>query len=447
MTRKQLFTLIATIIGSGVVFLDGSIVNLALPAIGRDLGGGLAAKQWIVDGYLLSLSALILIGGSLGDIFGQRRVYFIGLGGFALASLLCGLAPDVLWLTAGRVLQGIFGAMLVPSGLAIINTNFEPAARALAIGRWTAFSSIVTALGPLVGGYLVDVSSWRWVFFVNIPLILATFVLGYYGIREHTGDKNRKLDIAGALYAMGGLGGLTYGLIEGPGANWGFVPLLAIVAGLGLLAAFVWHERRSADPMVKLDLFRSHNFTAANIVTFAMYGALGGFFFALTIYLQTVVGFSTLAAGASLLPVTVVMFLLASRAGAWAGTFGPRRFMTVGPALAGLGMILLLPLGPGDGYLAHVFPGVLLFAVGLALTVAPLTATVMGSVDERSSGIASGINNAVSRVSGLIVIAVLGFFPADASYHATTILCAALALSAGAVAFMMVKNPHKSETK
>ncbi len=441
MTRKQLFTLMATIIGSGVVFLDGSVVNLALPHIGGDLGGGLAALQWIVDGYLLSLSALILLGGSLSDIFGQRKVYFTGLIGFGLASLVCGLAPNVAVLVAMRIVQGVFGAMLVPSALAIINTNFPPDMRSVAIGRWTAFSSIVTAVGPVVGGILLDTASWRWIFFLNIPLLLATVVFARLGMAEHLGDKNRRIDVLGATLAMTGLGGLTYGLIQGPVDHWALGSLGPLVVGFGLLVAFVLYERKAKDPMLKLDLFSSHNFTGANITTFSMYGALGGFFFALGIYLQTVSGYKAVEAGASLLPVAVILFLVSSRAGAWSAKYGPRLFMTMGPLMSAVGIAMLVGLGSHAPYFTRVFPGVSVFALGLALTVAPLTSTVMGSVRMADSGIASGVNNAVSRVAGLVVIALLGLFGAAQSYRFAAILCAGLAALAGILSWVLIRNP------
>ena len=441
MTRKQFYVLSGVIIGSAVAFLDGSVVNLALPHIGRDLGGGLAGLQWVVDGYALSLSALMLLGGSFGDIFGQRRIYFTGLIGFGLASLACGLAPNMPLLIAMRVVQGVFGAMLVPSALAIINTNFPPDMRSVAIGRWTGFSAIVGAGGPLVGGYIVDVTSWRWIFFINIPLLVVTLVLARLGMAEHLGNKNRKIDVMGATLAMLGLGGLTYGLIEGPIHEWSAASLVPLVAGLVALVWFVLYERRANDPMLKLGLFRSHNFTAANVSTFAMYGALGGFFFALGIQLQTVGGYTALAAGASFLPVTIILFLLSSRAGKWSAKYGPRAFMAAGPLLAAAGMALLIPLGRDASYLVHVLPGVMVFALGLALTVAPLTSTVMGSVEMGDSGIASGVNNAVSRVAGLIVVALLGLFGASQSYRFAAILCTVLAAASGVLSWLMIQNP------
>ena len=442
MTRKQLLALSATIVGSGAVILDGSVVNLALPHIARDLHAGFADLQWIVDGYLLSLSALILLGGSLGDIFGQRRVYCAGLLGFGVASLLCGLAPTAAILIAVRILQGVFGALLVPGALAILNTSFPPAQRAEAIGRWTAFSSMVMAVGPLLGGVLVDAGSWRLIFLINLPLVLATLVLAKLGVDEQPPEKSRRLDLGGAALAMAGLGGMTYGLIQGPVSHWAPREILILAAGGLLLLCFGWFERRQPDPMLKLDLFRSRNFLAANLTTFALYGGLGGFFFALIIHLQTAAHYSSLAAGASLIPVTVVLFLVSPLAGRWAGLHGPRLFMTAGPLLAAGGIAWLAFIGPAAPYLRAVLPGVTLFALGLSLTVAPLTTTVMSAVHESESGIASGVNNAISRVAGLIVIALLGLFGAAGAYRFAAILCAALAALAGILSCLLVEDPR-----
>jgi len=438
MTRKQLFVLLATIIGSGMVFLDGSIVNLALPHMATDLHASFSSLQWVVDGYLLSLSALILLGGSLGDILGRKKVYLTGLVGFTIVSLLCGLSPTIGVLIGLRVLQGVFGALLTPSGLAIINTNFPPEMRGQAIGRWTAWSAVTTALGPLVGGYVVDAVSWRWVFFINIPLGILVFVFGSLGITESKADHKRHVDVVGAALAMLSLTGIIYGLIEGPGSHWSGVTLGALFGGLILLVVFLVVEAKIKDPMMPPGLFKSRGFTAANATTFAMYGALAGFFFALAIYLQTTMGYSAVQTGLATLPFVLLLLLLSGRVGAMSAKRGPRVFMTVGPILAGLGIASLIPLHEGSGYLLHVLPGVLLFGVGLSLTVAPLTTTVMTSVTESESGIASGTNNMVSRVAGLIVIALLGIFGASHAYLFTTILCASLAIIAGIISWILV---------
>jgi EmrB/QacA subfamily drug resistance transporter len=440
MNRKQLFTLITTIVASGVVILDGSVVNLALPHISDSFHTGFAGLQWIVDGYLLTLSSLILLGGSLGDILGRKRVYMIGLAGFAAASLLCGLSLSAGMLIALRMVQGVFGALLVPGGLAIINTNFKSEERSAAIGRWTAWSALSAAIGPLVGGWIISVASWRWIFIINVPLIIVCLYLGAAGIKETKDANPRKIDYRGALLAIAALAGITYGLIEGPGTYWSVSSLLPLAGGFIAFALFLWTEHRGHDPMVKLSLFRSRNFTAANIATFAMYGALGGFFFALVIYLQETVGFSSVKAGLASLPVSALLLLLSGRVGKLVGTYGPKPFMTAGPLVAALGMLILLNVDKGTELITGVFPGMILFGLGLALNVAPLTNTVMSSVSDTESGIASGINNAVSRVAGLIVIAMLGLFGAADSYRYTIVLCAAMAAAAGILAFLLVDN-------
>lgn len=444
MTSQQARTLAAVIISSSVVFLDGSVVNLALPALAREFGASFAAQQWIVDGYLLSLSALILLGGTLGDIFGRKRVYLIGLLGFGLTSLLCAVMPSSGALIAARLLQGVFGALLVPGALAIITTNFTAAQRGKAFGIWTAWSSAATAVGPPLGGYLIDAASWRWIFLINLPLIAISLFLALPAIKETRDSRPRRLDVLGAALAIASLAGITYGLIEGPAQHWPLVSQLAILVGVVLGAVFVYTESRQRDPMLSLSLFRSPNFTATNLVTFAMYGALGGLFFALIIYLQSVMGYSSLQAGLSLIPVTIMLLALSSRVGAWAGRVGPRLFMTAGPITAGLGMALLWPLHPGSSYLTEVLPGIVLFGLGLALTVAPLTTTVMASVDESQSGIASAVNNAVSRVSGLLVVAVLGLLGTAQVYRFSVGLCATLAIIAGLIAWFTIKNPDRT---
>ena len=291
MTRRQFFVLLATIVGSGIVILDGTVVNLALPNIARHLHASFTDLQWIVDAYALSLSALILLGGSLGDIFGRKRTYLIGLGGFGAASLLCGIAPNVTMLIAARVVQGVFGALLVPGGLAIINTNFPAEQRSTAIGRWAAWSGIAAAIGPLVGGYIIDVASWRWIFFINVPFVVLCAGLAHTCIQESKDAWKRHLDIWGAGLTVLSLAGMTFGLIEGPVRHWAPLYLGALIAGVLCFGLFLQAEVRERDPMVPLRLFRSGNFTGANIATFAMYGGLGGFFFALVIRLQTVLGY------------------------------------------------------------------------------------------------------------------------------------------------------------
>ncbi len=443
MTRRQLFVLLATIIGSGIVIVDSTVVNLALPALGRELHTSFSGLQWVIDGYLLSLSSLILLGGSLGDIFGRKKIYLTGLVGFGVVSLLCGLAPNEGVLVGLRMLQGVFGALLVPGGLAIINTNFPAEQRGKAIGQWSAWSALAAAIGPLAGGLIVDALSWRWIFFINVPLVMVCGGLAWHGVKESRSPGSRRLDVVGAGLIIFALAGITYGLIEGPDSHWGMGSLLAITAGVVLFGLFLWAESRKKDPMVRLSLFASRNFSAANITTFAMYGALSGFFFAFVIYLQTMLGYSTLQAGLSMIPVTLLILGLSSRVGGLAGRIGSRLFMTAGPLLAAAGMAFLYGLSPGDGYALYIFPGVALFGLGMALLVAPLTVTVMSSVDAHDSGIASGVNNAVSRVAGLIVIALLGLFGASHAYTFAIVLCAGLAALAGVASWVLVRNPAR----
>lgn len=441
MTKRQLWTLIATVIGSGVVLLDGTVVNLALPALASELNAGFSDLQWIVDGYLLSLSSLILLGGSLGDIFGRKKIYVVGLIGFGVSSILCGLAPTPGALIAIRVVQGVFGALLVPGGLAIINTNFSSDGRAVAIGRWAAWSGVAMAIGPPIGGYLVDNISWRWIFFINVPLILICLYLAPANIQESKDEQRRTVDYAGGVLAMASLAAITYGLIEGPGKHWAPSTALPLFFGLPLFFIFLLVEARKPDPMISLRLFTSRNFTGANIATFAMYGGLVGFFFSLVIFLQTNLAYSSTAAGLSLLPVTFILLVLSGRVGNLAARHGPRLFMTSGPILAGGGMIYLLNLSKNSTYYFSLLPGLALFGFGLALTVAPLTITVMGSVRQADSGIASGINNAVARVAGLIVIALLGLFGPNQAFRFAVLLCSALAFTAGIASFFLVRNP------
>lgn len=445
MTREQRLALFATIVGSGIVILDSTVVNLALPHISRGLHASFADLQWIADGYLLSLSALILLGGSLGDIFGRKKVYLIGLLGFGVASLLCGLSPNAPMLILTRIVQGIFGALLVPGGLAIINTNFPASERGAAIGSWSAWSAVFAALGPLLGGYILGVASWRWIFLINVPLVVLCYVIGSASIKEGKDSRVRRVDSTGAALAMLSLAGLTYGLIEGPANHWHASSIAPLVLGLILSVVFVLFERRAKDPMVHLGLFKSGNFTGSNLMTFGMYGALSGFMFALVIYLQTQAHYSAIQAGLSLIPVTIFLVLFSKRVGKLSMRVGPKLFMTFGPLIAALGMISLIRLTPtNSNYLTVVLPGVVLFAAGLSLLVAPLTTTVMTSVEDASSGIASGINNAVSRVAGLIVIALLGLFGTAHVYRFAIFLSAGMAAASGIISFLMIKNPKRS---
>ena len=438
-------TLIATIIGSGMVVLDGFVVTLALPAIKNGFHSQFADLQWIVDGFLLSLSALILIGGSLGDIFGRKRVYLIGLYGFTAVSLICALAPNVKILIISRILQGVFGALLVPGGLAIINTNFPPSERGRAIGRWSAWLAIVVPIGPVVGGYIIKVTSWRWIFLINLPLGLVCGYLGSRNFKEGKSPHKRRLDVVGAVLAVSLLAGITYGLIEGPADHWGARSLASLLIGLILVPLYILYENQAADPMISLSLFRSRNFTGSNVMTFAMYGALGGFTFILPIYLQTRMSYSSFVAGLAMLPVSILLLTLSSRMGALSAKYGPRLFITLGPLIVALAVVSLIGYSPGDKFLTFLLPRTFLFGIGMAIFVAPLTATVMASVDSAYSGIASGINNALARVAGLIVVALLGVAGVGNTYHFGTIFCASLAAAAGIFAFLIIQN-KKSAT-
>jgi EmrB/QacA subfamily drug resistance transporter len=447
MDKRQRLALLTTIIGSGIVILDGTVVNLALPKIGGSLHASFADLQWIVDGYLLSLSALILLGGSLGDIFGRKKMYLLGLGGFGIASLLCGLSPNPTVLILTRILQGVFGALLVPGGLAIINTNFSRDKRGEAIGSWSAWSAVFAALGPLLGGYILDVTSWRWIFLINVPLVAVCYILGQSSIQDSKDENARRVDVPAAVLATVALGGITYGLIEGPARHWNVLAIAPLALGILCSVLFVWMEKRVRDPMVRLSLFRSRNFTGSNLMTFMMYGALGGFIFALVIYLQSHMHYSSIKAGVSLLPLTILLVLFSKRVGKLSAVYGPRMFMAVGPLIAGAGILSLINLGAESGYFTRVFPGVLLFSIGMTLLVAPLTTTVMTAVDDVYSGIASGINNAVSRVAGLIVVALLGLFGSSQFYKFGILLCGVMALAAGVISWFLIENPPKQKLK
>jgi EmrB/QacA subfamily drug resistance transporter len=403
-------TLAACIIGSGIAVLDGTVVNVALPTIQRDLGGGLAGQQWVSNAYLLTLSSLILIGGSLGDLYGERRIFALGVGGFGLASLLCALAPTIGFLIAFRALEGVAGALLIPSSLAVIVATFPESERGGAIGTWTAFGAVAAAIGPLGGGLLLAIGSWRWIFLINLPFVALCLGLILTAIpRAAPRERGQTIDLTGALLCALGLGGPVFALIEQPRLGWSS-PAVAIplIAGALLFGVFLVYESRARHPMLPLNLFRRRNFAVGNIETFAMYAGLSVLFFFLVLFLQQVAGYSPLRSGLATLPVTIVMLLLSRRFGALADRHGPRLFMGGGPLLAGAGLLLLLRVNIQVDYLTEVLPGLLLFSLGLSLTVAPLTAAVLAGVEERQAGIASGVNNAVARVAGLIAIAALG---------------------------------------
>lgn len=445
MGRELRLALVALILGSGIAVLDGTVVNLALPKIASDLHASFADLQWIADGFLLSLSALILLGGSLGDIFGRKKVYLTGYVGFGIASLLCGLAPNAKALIIARLLQGVFGALLVPGALAIINTNFPKAERGGAIGTWSAWLAIFAPLGPIIGGYLLDVTSWRWIFFINPPFVLIGSILAAKYVRESKDQNPRRIDVFGSLLVTAALAGITYGLIEGPTNHWASSAIVPLVAGVLLGLVFIFVERKSKDPMMPLGLFRSRNFTGSNIMTFLNYGALGGFLFAFVIYLQSTLHYSSIEAGISILPLPIALFLLSKQFGTWSARIGPRLFMTIGPLMVGTSILVLYGIDRGSSYIGHILPAMILFGVGMSVLVAPLTVTVMASVHETSSGIASGINNVMARVSGLVVVAVLGIFGAEHYYKFSILLCGFMALIAGVVSWFLIQNPPKAK--
>jgi len=403
------WVLLATVLGSGVAALDATVVNVALPAIGKDLGGGVSGLQWVLNGYLLTLASLILLGGSLGDRFGRRRMFVIGLAWFASASALCGLAPNVGVLVAARALQGIGGALLTPGSLAIIESSFRPEDRGRAIGAWSGLGGIATAIGPLAGGWLVDAVSWRTIFLLNLPLVAVTIIIAARHVPESSdASMARAIDVQGAVLGAAGLGGVTYALIEARnrGVTSPSIVLAALIGVVGIVG-FVIAEKRGRHPMLPFDIFASRLFAAANLVTFTVYAALGGTFFLFVVHLQIVLGYSPLQAGAAMFPVTVLMLVLSPRAGNLAQRIGPRVPMSVGPARIAGGLLVMARVDAGSRYVSGVLPGVLLFGLGLACTVAPLTATVLAAAELRHAGVASGVNNAVARVAGLLAIAVL----------------------------------------
>jgi EmrB/QacA subfamily drug resistance transporter len=407
-TRNQQLTLLACILGSSAAFLDGTIVNVALPAIRASVHGGLQTQEWVVDGYLLTLGALLLVGGSLGDVYGRRRVFALGVGGFGAASLVCAIAPNAPLLIAARAVQGVAAALLVPSNLALIMDTFSERQRAAAIGTWTAWTGIATVAGPLLGGLLVQAASWRWVFVINLPLVVVTLWLAR-AIPAQQRDPDADIDWTGGGLVALGLAGPIFALIEQPSYGWSSPRVYgAMVGGCLLLALFCWWENRCSAPMLPLAIFRTRNFAIGNITTFLLYGGLNVALFFLVVFLQQVGGYRPLIAGLATLPISILMFLLARRFGALADRLGPQLFMGIGPIVTGAGLLLLLALGTHPNYLTDILPGVTLLGLGLSITVAPLTATVLSAAPAAHSGIASGVNNAISRVSGLVAIAIGG---------------------------------------
>jgi EmrB/QacA subfamily drug resistance transporter len=442
---------LAAVLGSGMTMLDGTVVNVALHTIGEDLDASLAQLQWITNAYLLALSSFILLGGSLGDRFGRRRVFVIGTVWFAIASLICGVAPNAEVLIAARVLQGVGAALLTPGSLAMIQGAFVPGDRAKAIGAWSGLGSIAAAIGPFVGGALVEDADWRWIFLINLPLAVVTVVVAQRAVPE-TRDPNahKEIDVVGALLAALALGGLTYALIEwgSPLAPWALLVMVLAAAG------YVVDERRSDHPMLPLGIFANRNFSAANAMTLLVYAALGAVLFFLVLQLQTVAGYGALEAGIATLPITICMLFLASKGGELGARIGPRIPMTVGPLVMALGSLLLLRVGPDVNYWTDVLPGLTIFGLGLALMVAPLTATVLSSASDEHAGIASGVNNAVARAGSLLAVAALPMAVGlggeeyadpsafDAAYDLAMLACAVLLVLGGLLSWATIRNPR-----
>jgi EmrB/QacA subfamily drug resistance transporter len=402
------WVILATVLGSGLAFLDATVVNVALPRIGEDLDADLGGLQWTLNGYTLTLAAFILLGGSLGDRFGRRRVFVLGTIWFALASALCGLAPNVEMLVAARLLQGVGGALLTPGSLAIISASFSAEDRSRAIGAWSGLGGIAGAAGPFIGGWLVDTWTWRLVFLVNLPLAAVVVWVAARHVPESVDPTaSSRFDLPGTVLGALGLAGLTYASIASGEHGADALVVTAGAAGVIALGAFVWVERTSDHPLVPPALFASRQFTVANVVTFLVYGALGAVLFLLVLHLQVVAGYSPLAAGTSLLPMTLLLLVLSARSGALAARIGPRLQMTAGPLIAASGVLFMLRIGPDASYLTDVLPAVVLYGLGMATLVAPLTSTVLAAAPGAHAGAASGVNNAVARAAGLLAVALV----------------------------------------
>ena len=453
------WVLLATVLGSAIASIDATVVGIALPAIGRDFHATLGALQWVVTGYTLTLAGLLLMAGALGDKYGRKKVFVIGVIWFAIASLLCGVAPSVGFLIGARALQGVGAALLTPGSLAILEAVFRPADRGKAIGAWSGFSGVGTAVGPFLGGWLVAAASWRWIFAINLPISVVVVAVTLRHVPESRDPAaTGPIDIAGGALVTLGLIGLTYGLIEGPGGHWADpLVLAALLGGLLLLATFIWWEHHTPSPMLPLNLFRSGQFTSANVVTFVVYGGIGGALFLLPIQLQEVSGYSALESGIALLPVTAITLALSQRSGALAGKIGPRLQMSVGPVLVGVGLGLFTLITESGNYLTEVLPGVVVFGFGLAVAVAPLTSTVLAAVPAEHAGMASAVNNDVARAAALIAVALLpaaGGLTGDAyqhkdvfsaGFHTASLIAGGLCVAGGVLAAVTIRNPSRAK--
>ena len=445
------WTLVGTILGSSIAFIDSTVVTVALVPIQRDLGGGLAAQQWLVDAYLLTLGSLILVGGSLGDIFGEVRMFTLGVAAFGIASVVCALAPNVTTLIVFRGVQGVAGALLTPASLAVITATFHGAERGAAIGSWTAWTGISFIIGPLLGGWLIDVASWRAIFFINIPVAVVTLAIARFLMpRPSAGGGTRaRVDLVGASLCALGLGGVVYALIEQPQLGWSHWSVAAgLGAGVACLVAFVLWESRTSAPMLPLRLFSSRNFAVTNVETLSVYGGLSAWGFFLALFLQGRAGYSPFRSGLATVPVTIVMFFLSRYTGRLSARFGPRLFMAAGPLLAGLSLLAFARLPAPLNYWTDLLPPLLGFAVGLSLTVAPLTTTVLSDAGPGDAGIASGVNNAVARIAGLVAIAGVGIAASsgtsrltDHGFHVAMVIVAALLCLGGAIGAVGIRNP------
>ncbi len=451
------WVLAVTVLGSGIAALDATVVNIALPTIGRQFHTGVSALQWVMTGYTLTLAAFLLIGGSLGDRYGRKRVYLIGVVWFALASAACGFAPSAVFLIIMRALQGVGGALLTPGSLAILEASFVPADRGRAIGAWSGLGGVATAAGPLLGGYLITAASWRWIFFINLPIAVAVIALGLRHVPESRDPTaTGRIDEAGALAAVVFLTGITFAFIEAPTLGWSSPAVLAMtLVGVLGLAAFLARERTAASPMLPLSIFRSRQFSATNAVTFIVYAALTGATFLVPVELQIVDGYSPLESGLAFLPLTFIMLLLSARSGRLASRIGPRLQMSVGPIVCGAGFALLTFATHGSNYVVYVLPAVLVFGLGLAITVAPLTSTAMSSAPSEQSGIASAVNNDVARFGGLLAVAVLPALAGitgtsylhphalAAGFRTAVLIAAALCVAGGLLAAVTISDPAR----
>ncbi len=409
-TTPGRWVILATVLGSGIAFLDSTVVNVAIPAIDSDFHPPVSSLQWTIEAYLLTLGALLLLGGSLGDLYGRRRMFVLGLAGFTVASALCGLAPSIELLIAARALQGIAAAMLVPGSLAIIQTSFHPDDRGRAIGAWSGLSGITTAIGPFVGGWLIDATSWRTIFFINVPLALVAIGISVRHVPDSRDEGAGRPDILGSIAIVTALGGIIYALVEGPAKGWLEVEVVtAATVGVVALVSFLVIERRAREPMLPLEIFSSAQFSGANAVTLMVYFALGGALFLVVIQLQRVLGYSALEAGTAFIPITLLLLVMSPRTGALAQRIGPRIPLTVGPLVAACGLALMARIEAGATYLGAVLPAVLVFGIGMGFVVAPLTSAVLAAVELRHAGVGSGVNNATARVAGLLAVALLPF--------------------------------------